>query len=106
MSAVEALPRLRQGLHLCDRRQPNRKRYSDAVRTICSSPAATLRPVMPSRLTGCNDTVLPEPPISTFAAPPATTAAPAVTPPYVPAIAPLAISAVGATTAHATTPPA
>jgi hypothetical protein len=52
-----------------------------AVNTICARPAATFRPVMPSRLKGCKEMVLVEPPISTFAAPPAPTAAPPVTPP-------------------------
>ena len=59
-------------------------------------PAATLRPTPPEMLTGCNETVLPEPPTRTFAPTPTPAAALAVTPAKVPASAPGPSVVVGA----------
>jgi hypothetical protein len=49
-------------------------------KVIAPIPAATLRPVFPSMLTGCNEIVRLEPPISTLAPAPTPTVALAVAP--------------------------
>ena len=49
-------------------------------RVMAPIPAATLRPVVPSTLSGCREMVLPDPPTRTFAPAPTPTETPAVAP--------------------------
>src|SRR6267143_1778767 len=70
-----------------------------------AAPAATLRPVVPSILTGCKAIEFPEPPTSTLTPSPTPTVALPVAPVYVPDSAPGPGLAVGATTVQTITPP-
>jgi hypothetical protein len=54
--------------------------YGAGVRLMAAMPAATLRPVLPSMLTGCNAIELPDPPTSALAPRPAPTVALPVAP--------------------------
>src|SRR5579883_3475212 len=87
--------------------RPKARRYGDGThcRLTEAIPAATLRPVVPSMLTGCSETALLLPPTSTFAPTPTPAVACAVAPPKLPASAHGAGVAVGANTVHTRTPP-
>src|SRR5258706_6885845 len=61
--------------------QGEEKTYGLYARVIEPTPAAMLRPVAPSMLSGCRLMVLFEPPTSTLALAPTPAVAPAVTPP-------------------------
>src|SRR4029079_14557709 len=55
--------------------------YGAGASVIEAMPAATLSPVLPWKLIGCSEIVLPLPPISALTEPPTPTVAPAVAPP-------------------------